>query len=256
MDLQLRGAKAVVFGSSAGMGRAIATSLSGEGAAVFVTGRDNERVKGVAAEVGAAGSIVADTSIEGEAARVVDAAADVMGGLDILIGNSGGGRPGGMVGTTAQDVQGGFERMLRPQLEAMRAATPHLVESGDGRIVVLTARSILEASPDLALSSVFRSGVAAAARSLALELAPTVRVNVVVPGQVDSGALQRFEAALAEETGVSASELRQRHMDAIPMGRLADASEIGDLVTFLVSDRAAYVTGAVFRIDGGLTIGF
>lgn len=238
------------------MGRAIATSLSGEGAAVFVTGRDNERVKGVAAEVGAAGSIVADTSIEGEAARVVDAAADVMGGLDILIGNSGGGRPGGMVGTTAQDVQGGFERMLRPQLEAMRAATPHLVESGDGRIVVLTARSILEASPDLALSSVFRSGVAAAARSLALELAPTVRVNVVVPGQVDSGALQRFEAALAEETGVSASELRQRHMDAIPMGRLADASEIGDLVTFLVSDRAAYVTGAVFRIDGGLAIGF
>jgi len=103
---------------------------------------------------------------------------------------------------------------------------------------------------------VFRSGVAAAARSLALELAPTVRVNVVVPGQVDSGAMQRFEAGLAKETGVSAAELRLKHVAAIPMGRLGEASEIGDLVAFLVSDRAAYVTGSVFRIDGGLATGF
>lgn len=238
------------------MGRAVATSLAREGASVFVTGRAVDRVQSVADEIGAAGSIVADTLKEGEATRVVETAADAMGGLEILVGNTGGGKPGGMVGTTAEDVQRGFESMLRPQLEAMRAATPHLLASGNGRIVVLTARSILEASPDLALSSVFRSGVAAAARSLALELAPTVRVNVVVPGQVDTGALPRFEAGLAQHLGISAEEVHQQHLNAIPLGRFADASDIGDLVTFLVSDRAGYVTGAVFRVDGGLTIGF
>ena len=146
--------------------------------------------------------------------------------------------------------------MLRPQLEAMRAATPHLLASGNGRIVVLTARSILEASPDLALSSVFRSGVAAAARSLAVELAPTVRANVVVPGQVDSGAMQRFEAGLAKETRVSAAELRLKHVAAIPDGKTRGCFGDRRSGRVLVSDRAAYVTGAVFRIDGGLAIGF
>ncbi|MEZ5174961.1 MAG: SDR family oxidoreductase [Acidimicrobiia bacterium] len=256
MDLGLEGVRALIFGSSAGMGHATAASLAAEGASVFVTGRDPDRVVASAEAVGAAGHAIADLSVEGEAARVVEEAVSVLGGLDILVGNSGGGKPGGLVHTTADDVRDGFEKMLRPQLEAMREATPHLVATGDGRIVVLTARSILEASPELALSSVFRGGVAAAARSLALELAPAVRVNVVVPGQVDSGALQRYEAAMTASSSMTPAEIRKHHIDAIPMGRLAKPEEVGDLITFLVSARAGYVTGAVFRIDGGLTIGF
>ena len=121
---------------------------------------------------------------------------------------------------------------------------------------LLTARSVLEASPDLALSSVFRSGVAAAARSLALELAPEVTVNIVVPGRFDTPALQRFEAARAAQTGTSAAEIRAAHVDSVPLGRLGRAEELADLVLFLVSERARYITGATFRIDGGLTRGF
>ncbi len=153
-------------------------------------------------------------------------------------------------------IDAGYRTMLRPQLQAAQAAIPALREDGGGRMVFLTARSVLEASPDLALSSVFRSGVAAAARSLAFELAPEVTVNVVVPGQFDTGALARFESAIATAEDRVVEDVRLAHVEAIPLQRLGRAEELADLVTFLVSDRAAYITGTTVRIDGGLTRGF
>jgi NAD(P)-dependent dehydrogenase (short-subunit alcohol dehydrogenase family) len=114
----------------------------------------------------------------------------------------------------------------------------------------------VEATPELALSSVFRSGVAAAARSLALELAPRATVNVVVTGQFDTPALGRFEAALAKHESVPAEDVRRRHIAAIPMGRLGRAEELADAVVFLASDRAGFITGAALRVDGGAVRGF
>lgn len=256
MDLGLQGKRALVLGSSSGMGRAIAAGLAREGAAVFVTGRDRQRVEASAREARAPGSAIADLTEPGEPERVVAEAEDALGGLDILVGNTGGGRPGGLVEAGMDDVRQGFERMLVPQLAAIMAAIPALRRSGSGRIIVLTARSVLEASPELALSSVFRSGVAAAARSLAIELAPDVTVNVVVPGQFDTGALRRFEAFMTETEDASASELREAHLAAIPAGRLGRPEEIADLVAFLAGERAGYITGATIRVDGGLTRGF
>lgn len=256
MDLHLTDRAALVLGSSSGMGRAIAAGLASEGARVFVTGRDPDRVAESAAACGAAGSMVADLTEPGEPDRLVAAALEGLGSLDMLVGNTGGGPPGGFADTTVADAREGFERMLLPQLATMTAAIPALRQSDSGRIVVLTARSILEASPELALSSVFRSGVAAAARSLAIELAPNVTVNVVVPGQFDTGALQRFEHAIATETGADMETLRAAHVAAIPAGRLGQPTDIADLVTFLCSPRAGYITGATIRIDGGLARGF
>jgi NAD(P)-dependent dehydrogenase (short-subunit alcohol dehydrogenase family) len=256
MDLGLHGKRALVLGSSSGMGQAIAAGLAAEGASIFVTGRDRQRVEDSARRAGAAGSAVADLTEPGEPERVVAEAEGALGGLGILVGNTGGGRPGGLVGAEMEDVRQGFERMLVPQLAAIMAAIPALRRSGSGRIIVLTARSVLEASPELALSSVFRSGVAAAARSLAMELAPDVTVNVVVPGQFDTGALRRFETFMSEAEGTTASELRANHLAAIPVGRLGRPEEIADLVAFLAGERAGYITGATIRIDGGLTRGF
>src|SRR5690606_36021725 len=108
----------------------------------------------------------------------------------------------------------------------------------------------------LALSSVFRSGVHAAARSLALELAPAATVNVVVTGQFDTPALERFEAAKAAAEGRTTDEVRREHVEAIPLGRLGDPREMADVVTFLCSARASYVTGTAIRVDGGSITAF
>ena len=255
MDLGLTGRRALVLGSSSGLGRAVAATLVQEGAEVAVVSRDAERAATTAAAIGASAALTSDLTQAGAGTAVVEAAVAAMGGLDIVVVNTGGGKPGPILETDGAD-EAAFNAMLRPVLELSRAAAPHVTAAGHGRLVYLTARSVVEATPELALSSVFRSGVAAAARSLAIELAPRATVNVVVTGQFDTPALARFEAARAAHEGRSPDEVRAEHVASIPLGRLGTAEEFADVVTFLCSARAGFVTGSVVRIDGGAVRGF
>lgn len=255
MDLGLQGTRALVLGSSSGLGRAVAAGLAAEGAAVAVVSRDRERADEAQAATGGAVALVGDLTEAGTGARLVAETVEALGGLDVAIVNTGGGKPGGIIATDGFD-DAAYASMLRPALEIARAAAPHLAVGGRGRLLFLTARSVAEASPDLALSSVMRSGVAAAARSLAIELAPDVLVNVVVTGQFDTPALERFEAAKAAAEGRSPADVRAERLAEIPLGRIGTAAEFADVVTFLSSTRASFVTGTVVRIDGGAIRGF
>ena len=255
MDLQLGGQRALVFGSSSGLGRELAKVLAEEGARVVVTSREADRGEQARTYAGAEGFVVGDLTVAGDAARMVNTAADILGGLDICVLNTGGAKPGGIMVTDGFDDVA-YNAFLRPVLEASRAAAPHLQKGRHGRLLALTARSVVEATPDLALSSVFRSGVSAAMRSLALELAPDVNVNVVVTGQFDTPALDRFEAAKATAENKTAEQVRREHVEAIPLGRVGTAREFADVVAFLCSPRTSFVTGSMVRIDGGAVHGF
>lgn len=256
MDLGLTGARALVLASSSGLGRAVAASLVSEGARVAVVSRDPARSAEAASDVGADLALAGDLSVPGEGARLVAAAVDAWDGLDVCVVNTGGGAPGGILDTSSQDDDAGFAAMLRPALEVARASAPHLARSGHGRLVFLVARSVLEATPELALSSVMRSGVAAAARSLALEMAPDVLVNAVVVGQFDTPALHRAVAGRAAQRGMSEADHLDEQIARIPLRRLGSATELADVVVFLCSRRASFVTGSVVRVDGGAVRGF
>jgi 3-oxoacyl-[acyl-carrier protein] reductase len=255
MDLGLQGRRALVLGSTSGLGRAVAAALAAEGATLAVSGRDQGRAGSTAAALGAAAALAIDLSEPGAGARVVADAIAALGGLDIVVVNTGGGTPGPILATGGHD-DAAYNSMLRPALEVSRAAAPHIMRSGEGRLVFMTARSVVEATPELALSSVFRSGVAAAARSLAVELAPRATVNIVVTGQFETPGLSRFETLRASREGKSVEAVREEHVAGIPLGRIGRAEELADVVTFLCSARASFVTGSVVRVDGGAVRGF
>jgi 3-oxoacyl-[acyl-carrier protein] reductase len=255
VDLGLHGRRALVLGSSSGLGRAVATTLVAEGARVAVVSRDADRAAKAASALGAEVALTADLTVDGDAARLVDDAVAALGGLDVCVVNTGGGTPGPLLSTAGAD-DAAYRSMLRPVLELCRQVAPHVTAGRDGRVVFLTARSIVEATPELALSSVFRSGVHAAARSLALELAPDATVNVVVTGQFDTPALGRFESARAVHEQRSVDDVRADHVASIPLGRLGRAEELADVVAFLCSARASFVTGTTIRVDGGAVRGF
>ena len=117
MDLGLAGARALVFGSSSGLGRAVAATLAAEGASVAVVSRDSERAASAAAAISAAAALTGDLTTAGDGARVVAEAATALGGLDICVVNTGGGRPGGILATSVEDDAAAYAAMLRPVLE-------------------------------------------------------------------------------------------------------------------------------------------
>ena len=244
MDTGLEGRTAIVCGASSGMGLATAEALAAEGANVVMFGRRRELLEREADRVGAL-AVQGDLTIPQHLERLVQATVGAFGGVDVLVLN-GGGPPAGKASTiSAAAVEEAVALLLTSHVTLVGRCLPHLRESGRGRIVAIESSSVREPLANLALSNAVRPGVVGWLKTLARELgADGITVNTIAPGSIDTDRLR----SLRGPDGPSAAEL-----ESIPLRRLGQASEIAAVVTFLASDRAAYVTGAVIPVDGGLT---
>jgi len=245
MDLRLAGRTAVVCGGSAGIGLGIAEALSDEGANLVLFARRPDVLEQAAERLGAA-AVPGDVTVADDAERLVRAAVDAFGGIDILVNNSGGPPRSSALALDERSVVEAVELMLVSAVRLTGLCLPYLERSEAGRIVNVTSSTVREPIENLALSNAVRPGVVGWAKTLARELGPKgITVNSIAPGRVDT---ERLREVYPE--GPTESDLA-----AIPLRRLGTPREIGDLVAFLCSDRAAYITGTLITVDGGLTRG-
>jgi 3-oxoacyl-[acyl-carrier protein] reductase len=243
MDLGLQGRTAIVGGASAGIGLAIAESLSAEGANVAMFARRREELEREAERLGAL-PIRGDMRNPKDLERLVETTLEAFGGIDILVNNGGGPPRTAATTITDEDLESAVELLLLSAVRLTNLCLPHLRKSGRGRVVNITSSSVKEPIDNLALSNSIRPGVVGWAKTLAREIGPDgVTVNSIAPGRIET-------ARLAE---AFANRSPEEDLATIPLRRFGQPIEVGDVVCFLASDRASYVTGAVVAVDGGLT---
>jgi 3-oxoacyl-[acyl-carrier protein] reductase len=262
MDLGLTGRAAIVGGSSAGIGRAAATALAREGASVLLVARRPEPLAQAAAAVRAAApgarveTIAADLAAPGDIERVAAAAQAAFGQVDIVVNNLGGPPPGEFTTFTDADWQHAFEVSFSSAVRLVRAVLPGMRQRGWGRVVSVLSRTIKEPEDGLGLSTVARTALAAWSKMLSGEVAADgVTVNTVLPGSVETERLRSVIANQARVRGRTVEEQRAVRLAGVPTGRFGRPEEVGELICFLASERAGFITGQHVAIDGGQTKG-
>jgi 3-oxoacyl-[acyl-carrier protein] reductase len=250
MDLGLEGLRGLVGGGSSGLGAAIATVLAAEGAKVAIAARPSERLDDQARQVGAT-AIPVDLSTSDGPPTAVAAAVDRLGGLDLLVVNSGGPPSGDFIALDEATWEVAIDRVLRSALRSIRAALPHLQGSPSPAILIILSSSAREPIPGLTTSNVLRPGLAGLIKSLTAEIAP-IRINGIAPGRVATARIAEIDGARAAATGRPVDDIRRETMARIPLGRYGDPAEVGRLGAFLLSPAASYVSGAIVPIDGGM----
>ena len=240
MDLGLSRRTAIVCGASSGMGLGIARSLRGEGANVAMFARRADLLEREAEQIGGL-AVPGDVTSSDDLERLVTSVVGTYGGIDILVNNSGGPPRATATELDADNVRAAVDLLLVSIVRLTELCLPHLERSGRGRIVNITSSTVREPIDSLALSNVVRPGVVGWAKSLARQVGPKgITVNSIAPGSIDTDRLREVDP-----DGPSEEELRE-----IPLRRLGTTQEIGDVVAFLCSERAAYVSGAVIFVDG------
>ncbi len=241
MDLGLNGKRAAVAAASMGLGYASAEALAAEGVRVAICGRDKGRIDEAAAKIGPnAIPLVADVSTTAGATAFVEAAQEALGGLDILVTNGGGPPPGDFASTPLDAYADAVELNLLSVVAMCYAAVPSMQEQGWGRVVAITSIAVRQPIGGLILSNTARTGATGFLRTLAREVAKDgVTVNSVLPGL-------HATARLIQLYGDTADAAR-----GIPSGTVGDPGDFGQVVAFLCSEQAKYLTGVALQIDGG-----
>ena len=179
-----------------------------------------------------------------------------VGRVDILVNNCGGPAAGPAKGQSAAAWQAAFEAMAAPIFRITDAALPGMTAKGWGRIVTIGSSGIVQPIPNLALSNGVRGAIAGWSKTLAEEVAGDgITVNIVMPGRIATDRLAQLDGIKAEKTGASLEDVQDASRKTIPAGRYGKPEEFGSVVTFLCSAQAAYVTGSMLRVDGGMIRG-
>jgi 3-oxoacyl-[acyl-carrier protein] reductase len=246
MDLGIKGRVALVMGASKGLGRGIAAVLAREGARAAIVSRSRERLDATVAELGGETvAFVADAGDLDRVARLPDEVEAALGPIDILVTNTGGPPPGTALDNSIEEWEEAYRSLVLGVRVLAEGVLPGMRERGWGRIVNVGSNSTVEPIPTLAISNSVRQAAIGFLKTLSREVAADgITVNTVVTGKFATDRLAANEGSM-EDAERSARE-------TVPAGRLGLPEEFGDLVAFLASDRAAYLTGITIPIDGGL----
>ena len=242
MDLGLKGRTALVCGASSGLALASAQALADEGANVTMFARRRDVLEREADRIGAL-AVRGDVTLPQDLERAVSQTVEAFGGLDVLVWNSGGPPAGRAADVTADSAEQAFELLIQPAIRLVGLCMPHLEQSDGGRIVAITSLAAKEPTQNLALSNLLRPGLTGWLKQLAHEVGPQgVTVNCVAPGRIDTDRLAHLYPG-----GPSDEQLAE-----IPLRRWGTPQEFGDVVCFLASERARYISGQTIVVDGGL----
>ena len=253
MDLGLGGRCAVVCASTGGLGEAIARALAAEGASVVVSGRRGDRAKQIAAELPSAVGVEVDLTSASGASDLVAAARDSFGEVDVLVLNGPGPKPGPATSVDDEGLDSAVENLLRPHLRLLGLTLPGMRSRGWGRVLAVGSSGVDAPLPNLALSNLGRSALAAYLKTLAAEVAADgVTVNLLLPGRIATDRVAFLDEAAASRADIPVADVVARSRATIPAGRYGDPAEFGAAAAFLCGAPASYVTGTALRVDGGL----
>jgi 3-oxoacyl-[acyl-carrier protein] reductase len=254
MELGLKGKVAAITGGSDGIGRATALRLAREGARIAICGRSQEKLDNTLAELKKAGADVlavsADMSQAADIDRFMKSVIDRYGRVDILVNNAGTSARGKFMEIEDKAWDADINLKVFGAIRCTRLAIPHMKKNGGGSIVNITISSAKQPGAASYPTSVSRAAGLALTKALSREFAPdNIRVNTVCIGKIKSGQ----HAARYTREGRSAEAYFAEVSKEIPLGRVGEASEVADVITFLVSDAASYVTGTSVNLDGGIS---
>ena len=257
MDLGLSGKRALVLASSRGLGAGIAKALADEGAHVLMCGRSTDKLKANADAINAGGKgkadfVEADISDAGFVEQIAHAVHDKLGGIDILVNNTGGPTPGTAEDMDAEKLYNFFQSMVVRVITLTNTLLPLMKTQGYGRILTVASSGVFEPIPNLALSNTLRGALVGWNKTLSSEIASYgVTSNMILPGRIHTDRIDELDGANAKRSGKSLDEIRTASIKSIPAGRLGKVEEFAAVAAFLCSEPAAYVTGTMVRVDGG-----